>query len=173
MILSKEAFKRLFTFYSFLVQMIHYKEDEKRFIYCCEDIKKRKVEFIEYLKEINYLTKEQNSFKDISSLDENKVRSYITYLINQPDSSDKYLTLCDLLDRLKVIYTPLLMENFKYFIPKNDCYCYSKDERENDYMCPFRLEDEEYCIYLDLKDWYILDEIKLCEINLDEEIESF
>jgi len=43
--LSPPVLKELLSFYSFLVQMIHYLNGKTKYIYCCKDIERRKDEF--------------------------------------------------------------------------------------------------------------------------------
>jgi len=167
MILTVPALKELFSFYSFLIQMIHYINGNTKYIYCCKDIEKRKDEFLKYLYDINYpLEKFDTENK------ENLIRKEIYILIQNQDTSDKYLKLADLFDEIKKLYMPIIKKYPEYFIPNDSNYCYSFDENENNYMCPFRFEDEEYCAYLDIKDWYILNELKLCFKNQDEKPEE-
>ena len=126
--LSPVELKELFSFYSFLEQMSYDAESKEiDHLYCCKNIEKRKKEFINYLKDINYITSQEKKISNIDNASEEDIKHYITYLINQPETCKKYEILCDCLDRLKVIYTPVLKKYYKYFIPNDPYYCYNSD----------------------------------------------
>ena len=167
MFLTPPALKELLSFYSFFVQMIWYLRDKNDYFYCCKNIKKRKEEFLEYIYDIDY------PLEDIDVQNKEKlIRHEIYFLLISQDNPVKYLKLAELFDEIKELYLPLIKKYPEYFIPNDPNYCYSFDKNENNYMCPFRFEDDEFCTYLNIKDWYILDELKLCGVNYHKVFEE-